>query len=56
MNTNKCKYCDHLFWCDDPEQAMCPECKEEPNAIANQDRAIEQWIDYLKSLREKENQ
>ncbi len=51
MNTNRCVECGQLFWCDDEETDICLTCIEEPVSQANRARAIEQELDYIRSLR-----
>lgn len=51
METCKCDWCGELFYSDDPEQGKCPTCTEEPVARANQERAVEQWLAYIRVLR-----
>ena len=54
MNTNTCDWCNEQFWSDDPEQGMCLTCKEGPSEQQNTDRAVEQYVKYIASLRAKE--
>ncbi len=53
MNTCKCEQCDEFFWCDEPNQGLCPTCKEAPSEQANSERAIEQGLRYIQSLQQK---
>lgn len=51
MKTCECDWCGELFWSDDPDQGMCLTCRERDSEQQNSERAVEQWLAYIQSLR-----
>jgi hypothetical protein len=50
MECNRCDWCGRLFWADDPEQGMCPDCKEGPDQEASRHRHAEETVDYWRKM------